>query len=236
MNEPLYLRDCYLRKWKTRVKSAKGKFVVLEDTAFYAKQGGQPWDTGTMKRASDGKTFRVVYTGIFDGKTSHEVDQEGIAQGDEMECELDWERRYLLMRHHTAAHVLSRVIFNETGALMSGNQLGLDRSRIDFALDTFDKERVKEWIDKANGIISEGREVSIEFMPREEAIKIEGFERTLADLVKKIDVLRVVQIKGLDKQGCGGTHVRNTSEIGRIVLLRTDNKGKSNRRVYFALE
>ena len=236
MKEPLYLKDCYLREWKARVKKAKGKFIVLDDTGFYPASGGQPWDEGTMKRVSDGKIFRVVYVGKFSGDISHEVDQEGLNPGDEVECQLDWDRRYLLMRHHTAAHVLSKVIFNETGALISGNQLGTDRSRIDFTLDVFEKDKVQGWIDKTNELIKEERGVKVEFIPREEALKIKDFIRTEADLLQKIDVLRVIHIEGFDKQACGGTHLKNLKEIGKITLVKADNKGKNNRRVYYKVE
>ncbi len=236
MKEPLYLRDNYLRSWKTRVKSAKEKFIVLEDSAFYPGAGGQPWDTGTMKRVSDSKAFKVVYVGKFSGEISHEVDQEGLKAGDDVECEVDWERRYLFMRYHTAAHVLSKIIFNETGAVISGNQLGADKSRIDFTLEEFDRERIAECVEKANEVIKEKRVVRTEFLPREEAMKIPDFARVNPDLIQKIDTLRVINIEGFDQQPCGGTHLRNIGEVGKIKLIKTDNKGKSNRRVYFSLE
>jgi Ser-tRNA(Ala) deacylase AlaX len=235
-NEPLYMKDCYLRNWKTRVKSVKDRFVVLEDTAFYPKAGGQPWDTGTIKRLSDGMEFRVLYAGRFSGEISQELDQEGLMAGDEVECDIDWERRYLFMRYHTAAHVLSKVIYNETGAVISGNQLGADKSRIDFTIEQFDREKAQEWVNKTNNIISGGREVKIEFMPFEKAVNIPDFVRTRADLLKKINVLRVINIVGLDQQACGGTHLRNIKEIGTISLLKIENKGKNNRRIYFSIE
>jgi misacylated tRNA(Ala) deacylase len=136
---------------------------------------------------------------------------------------------------HTAAHVLSKVIFDETRAVITGNQIGEDRTRIDFALDDFDRDKVQSWVDEANRIISESREVRIEFLNREEAMKIPDFVRQ-PDLIQKIDTLRIVNIKDLDIQPCGGAHVRNLKEIGGIRLLKTENKGKSNRRVYFSLD
>jgi len=234
MKDPLYLKDCYLKEWKTKVVSADKKFIVLEDTAFYPNAGGQPFDTGVMK--TGGKEFRVVFVGKFDGKISHEVDQEGLKEGDEVECQIDWDRRYRHMRMHTAAHVLTKVIFKESGAVISGNQLGEEKSRIDFNLEDFDKEKVQGWIDEANGVISEGRDVKLDFMPREEALKIPDFVRTMADLIQKIDVLRVINIEDFDKQACGGTHLKNIKEIGKIKLLKTDNKGKNNRRIYYTVE
>ena len=237
MREPLYLKDCYLKTWKTKVASVSdSKFVVLEDTGFYPASGGQPCDEGMMTRASDSREFKVVYVGKFSGKISHEVDQKGLQPGDEVECSIDWKRRYVLMRAHTAAHVLSKIIYKETGAVISGNQLGLEKSRIDFTLEEFDKQKVQEWVVKANEIIQEDRNVRIEFIPREEAVKIPDFVRTLADLIQKIDVLRVINIRDFDSQACGGTHLRNLKEIGKIRLLKTDNKGRMNRRIYFSVE
>lgn len=235
MNEPLYLKDCYLKSWKTTVEKADKKFIVLKDTAFYPNAGGQPWDTGEMKRLSDGKVFKVVFVGKFSGNISHEVDGEGLGAGDEVECTLDWDRRYMHMRMHTAAHVFSKVIYDETKAVITGNQLGTEKSRIDFALDDFDRERVQAWVDRANEVISEESEVRIDFLSREEAMKIPDFVRQ-PDLIQKIDTLRVIDIKDFDIQPCGGTHLKNIKEIGKIRLLKISNKGKNNRRVYYTIE
>jgi misacylated tRNA(Ala) deacylase len=231
----LYQDDSYAKEFEATVQELNnGKYIVLDDTAFYAQAGGQPHDTGTMTK--DGEEYKVVYVGKFDGKISHEVNKEGLKAGDRIKGRIDWERRYKLMRYHTAAHILSKVIFNETGALISGNQLGVDVSRIDFSLETFDKEQVQKWIDKTNELIEKKIPVKIEAIPREEALKIENFVRTMADLLQKIDILRVVNIEGFDKQACGGTHVKNLGEIIGIELVKTENKGKNNRRIYFKLK
>jgi misacylated tRNA(Ala) deacylase len=235
MKEPLYLRDSYLKSWKTGVKSANGKFIVLEDTAFYPKSGGQPWDTGTMKRLSDGRAFKVVYAGKFSGEISHEVDAEGLKHRDEVECSIDWPRRYLFMRYHTAAHVLSGLMFRETGALITGNQIGEDKTRIDFSLDTFDRELFKGFEDKANKVIRDAHPVKISFISREEAEKNPDLSKLARGMDPSIKEFRVVDIQGFDRQLCGGTHVKSTSEIGSLRIAGMENKGKSNRRVYFTL-
>jgi misacylated tRNA(Ala) deacylase len=236
VKEPLYLRDCYLKSWKTRVKSAKGKFVILEDTGFYPNSGGQPWDTGTMKRASDGRTFRVVYAGKFSGEISHEVDQEGLKEGDGVECEIDWPRRYLFMRYHTASHVLSGLIYRETGAMITGNQIGEEKTRVDFSLEDFDRELFRGFEEKANMIVSEAHPVRFVFISREEALRDPDLVRLARGMPPEIREFRVVDIEGFDRQFCAGTHIRNTSEIGTLRIVGMDNKGKSNRRVYFSLE
>ncbi|MBW3003596.1 alanyl-tRNA editing protein [Candidatus Woesearchaeota archaeon] len=235
MHGPLYFDDCYLKEFDATVKSVKdGKFVVLDNTAFYPNMGGQPNDTGVMIKG--GEEFKVVFVGKFDGEISHEVDHEGLVVGDSVHCVIDWERRYTLMKYHTAAHILSKVIYNETGAVTSGNQLGLDRSRIDFTLQEFDKDKVQGWIDKANEIIAKGAPVKIHFLTREEAMKIPDFIRTYKDLLPKgVEILRVINIEDFDQQACGGTHLKNISEIGKIELVKIENKGKGNRRVYFRL-
>lgn len=235
MDKPLYFEDCYMKEFDAKVVSVKNdKFVVLDNTAFYPNMGGQPNDTGVILKGSE--EFKVVFVGKFDGVISHEVDKVGLVEGDVVHCVIDWGRRYILMRYHTAAHVLSKVIYNETGALTSGNQLGLEQSRIDFTLQEFDKEKVQGWIDKANEIIASGGKVDIQFLSRHEAINISDFIRTNKDLLPKgVDELRIVNIQGFDQQACGGTHLKDIKEIGKIELVRIDNKGKGNRRVYFKL-
>lgn len=229
-----YQEDSYLKEFETTVEEVNNeKYVVLNDTIFYPNMGGQPNDTGSMTK--DGEEYKVVYVGKFDDKISHEVDKPGLKAGDKVRCIIDWEKRYKLMKYHTAAHILSKIIFKEAGAVTSGNQLGIDGSRIDFTLEQFDRGKVQGWMDETNEIIEKKIPVKIEAMKREEALKIEDFIRTKADLLQKIDVLRIVNIEGFDMQACGGTHVRNTGEIGRIELVKTENKGKDNRRIYFKL-
>ncbi len=236
MNEPLYLRDCYLRSWKTVVKSAKGKFITLEDTGFYPKSGGQPWDTGTIKRASDAKAFKVVYAGKFSGEISHEVDHEGLKGGDKVACEIDWPRRYLFMRYHTASHVLSGLIYRETGAMITGNQIGEDRTRVDFSLEGFDRELFRGFEEKANRVAREAHPVKFLFMSREEAMRDPDLVRLARGMSPDIKEFRVVDIEDFDRQFCAGTHLKNTSEIGSLRIVGMENKGKANRRVYFSLE
>jgi len=234
MKDPLYLKDCYLKEWKTKVVSADKKFIVLEDTAFYPNAGGQPFDTGIIKK--DGKEFRVVFVGKFSGKISHEVDQEGLKEGDEVECSVDWDRRYIHMRYHTAAHVLSAIINHETGAMMTGNQISAEKTRIDFSLEDFDREQIKSFEDKANDVIKKSLEVKTLFMPRDEVLKDQSLAKLAKGFPDNIKTFRVVDIVGFDKQACGGTHLKNISEIGKITVTKIDNKGANNRRVYFVME
>jgi misacylated tRNA(Ala) deacylase len=231
---PKYLLDCYLKEYETTVKQAKEKYIVLDDTIFYPNSGGQPHDEGTITK-KDGEEFKIVYVGIFSGEISHEVDRLGLKQGDKVHLSLNWERRYTLMKMHTAAHVLSRVLYEEAGATTSGNQLGLDRSRVDFTLEKFERDKIPSWIDKANKYIEEEAEVDKSVMSMEDALKIPGFAGPSPHLVKDLESLRVVSIGNMDAQPCGGTHLDNLSEIGEIVFVKAENKGRNNRRIYYTI-
>lgn len=232
--KPLYFDDSYLKEFETSIASVDGTNVVLEQTAFYPASGGQPNDTG--KLVKDGKEFVVVDVRKKNGQIVHVVNEQGLQKGDKVKGVVDWERRYKLMRLHTAAHVLSAIVNKMTGALVGGKQLNLDKSRIDFTIEQFDPNAIQQFADAANKTIAEGAEVSTYFLPRDEAMKIPGMVRLVNKLPPSVPELRVVEIKNVDKQACGGTHVKNIKEIGNIRVLKTENKGKAHRRMYYTLE
>lgn len=235
MAKALYLEDGYLRECDAIVVSvADGKYVVLDQTVFYPKGGGQPWDTGRIIKGNE--VYNVVYVGKFSGEVSHEVDQTGLREGDKVHCVLDWERRYRFMRSHTAAHVFASLLCIGTGALVTGNQLEEDKIRFDFSLENFDREILKEYVDKANELFRRGIPVKWYELPREEALKIPGVVKMAEAFPPDIPRLRIVEVVGVDKQADGGTHVKNLREVGQIKLLKAENKGKYNRRVYFTIE
>ena len=235
MTRALYLDDSYLRECDATVVSVKdGKYVVLDQTVFYPKGGGQPWDTGKMIR--DHETFNVVYVGKFSGEISHEVDHAGLKEGDKVHLALDWERRYKLMRSHTAAHIFASLLCNGTGALVTGNQLEEDKIRFDFNLEKFDPEILTEYIERANELFRKDIPVKWYELPREEALRIPGLIKMAEAFPPDIPRLRVVEVVSIDKQADGGTHVKNLKEVGGINVLKTENKGKQNRRVYFTLQ
>ena len=143
----LYLEDSYLKECDSTVISVKDrKFVVLNQTMFYPKGGGQPWDTGIIMKGNE--KYNVVYVRKFSGEISHEVDKKGLKRGDKVHFILNWVRRYKLMRSHTAAHVFASLLCSETGALITGNQIGEDKVRFDFSLEKFDRELLKKFISK----------------------------------------------------------------------------------------
>ncbi len=234
--EALYLEDCYMKEFNAYVESVeKGRFVVLDKTAFYPNSGGQPYDTGRIID-EEGNEYKVVYVGKFNGRISHEVDREGLKKGDKVKGVIDWDRRYRLMRYHTAAHILSEVIHKETGARVTGNQLSLEKGRIDFDLKDFNKEKIKEYEKKANEVIERNLEVKKYFMPKEEAFKNPDLFTLKNVLPPDVNNIRIVEVVGFDISACGGTHVDNTSEIKGIEIIKAENKGRENRRVYFKLK
>ena len=234
LTKALYLEDSYLKECNATVISVtNGKYVVLDQTVFYPKGGGQPWDTGKMIR--NGEVFNVVYVGKFSGKISHEVDHPGLKTGDKVHCILDWERRYRLMRSHTAAHVFASLICNGEGALVTGNDLGLDKIRFDFSLESLNRETILKYVEKANELFKKDIPVKTYWLPREEALKIPGVIKMAEALPPNIPKLRIVEIVGVDKQADGGTHVRNLREVGQIEFLKAVSKGKKNKRVYFRI-
>ncbi|MFH0890294.1 MAG: alanyl-tRNA editing protein AlaXM [Candidatus Aenigmatarchaeota archaeon] len=233
MAEQLYLHDSYIRNFTAAVVSTEGTNVILDVTAFYPSSGGQPGDTGTISVINADASFDVVEVTKKNNEIIHKVSTDGLSAGDMVECGINWTRRHVLMRMHTAAHILSAVFNKEEGVLITGNQLNIDKSRMDFNMENFDREKISRYVDIANNIIARNIPVETEFMKRETAMKIPGVVKLAHALPPEIPELRIVKIGDVDAQADGGTHVKNTSEIGRIELVDVENKGKSNRRLYY---
>ncbi len=234
MTDRLYQHDSYLEAFDARVTAALPEGVRLDRTAFFPTGGGVMGDTGAL--TGPGGTFRVVETVEDEGGVLHRLERPGLAEGDAVQGALDWPRRHLLMRYHTATHVLTGVMFNDYHVRVTGNQLTPEKARVDFAFEQFDREVLEEGFRRANGLVARNLAVRVSFVPaaearsRPELFKLEtGFRHDLPEL-------RLVEIVGFDTQADGGCHVAALSEIGRLVLTKTENKGKANRRVYFVLE
>jgi len=233
MARALYQEDSYMKECDATIVSVKdGKYVVLDQTIFCPKGGGLPHDLGKIIR---GDEFNVVYVGKFSGEISHEVDHAGLAPDRKVHCVLDWKRRNRLMRSHTASHTLASILWKETGALVTGNQIEFDKVRFDFSLENFDREIFQTLIVKANGLFTKDIPVKWYELPREEALKIPGIIKMAEAFPPEVERLRIVEIVGVDKQADGGPHVRSMKEVGQIEFLKAENKGKNNRRVYFRL-
>lgn len=223
----------------TAVQPAE-RLVLLDRTVFYPGGGGQPCDTGKLTRFSDRRSWPVVSARKGPEGVWHELagDDALPAIGDEVRGELDWERRYNLMRMHTALHVLCGVVFLDYGALVTGGNMAPDRARMDFEMDSseFTLERVAEIERRANEELRAGREVRVRILPREEAFQIPDLIRTKINLLPEgIAEVRTVEIVGLDLQADGGTHVQNTREVGELRVVGTRSKGKANKRLEIEL-
>ena len=227
--------DMYLKEFEATVESVKDdKYIVLDKTAFYPISGGVAFDIGILIK--DGKEFPVVYVGKFDGIISHEVSKPGLKEGDKVRGRIDWERRYKLMRLHTTAHILAAIMHNKAHSLITGGQIEPDKARMDFSLEEFDRNKIDEYIALANTLVQKGAKVNIGYMKREEALKIPDMVKLANKMPPNVDIFRTIEIEGIDKQADGGCHVNNIKEIGKIELVNVDNKGKSNRRLYFMVE
>ena len=231
--DALYLKDSYQKEFTARIINVEGNFVYLNQTAFYPNSGGQPHDTGSLYKGKE--EFNVLFTTKMSGKIAHQVDKTGLKINDEVKGYINWDRRYKLMRMHTAAHIISEMFHKETNALITGNQLDLEQSRIDFSLENFDKNKIAECIKKSNEIVKNNLPIKVYFLSREKAMKIPQVTKLAMGLPEAIKEVRIVEIQGYDKQADGGTHVKSTKEVGEIKFLKAENKGKDNRRVYFTL-
>lgn len=234
MTDLLYLHDSYLKEFDARVALIEGQAVVLERTAFYPGGGGQPADTGRLKW--DGDEGRVVEVRKQDNQVWHVLEGALPAAGFPVRGILDWDRRYAIMRHHSALHVLVGVVYRLYGALVTGGAIYPERARMDFSLEDLSKERVAAIETEANKVIQEGRRILVRFVTREE-FEQSDLTRLAKDLLPPhVREVRVVEIEGFDAQADGGTHVADTREIGRLVVTKTENKGKANRRLEIELK
>ncbi len=235
MTELLYLQDAYLKTFEAAVVSVEGAEVALDRTAFYPGGGGQPNDVGRLLLGE--RVLPVVKVRRREGLVWHQIEGEPPAPGEQVQGELDWERRYQLMRTHTAMHILCGVIWRDYGASVTGGNMQPLRGRMDFEFEHMQKELVREIEVKINQEVEAARPVRTEILPREEAFKIPDLIRTKINLLPEaIQQVRVVEIVGLDLQADGGTHVANTSEVGPIRIVDYKSKGAINKRIVVELQ
>lgn len=231
MTRKLFWEDAYVREFDAAVSSVDGNQVVLDQTAFNPRGGGLVGDLGTLDGVRVLDTIKASADSI-----AHVLEgTHSLAAGNKVHGVLDWNRRHRIMRMHTSAHLLSAIFNKETGALITGNQIEPDKSRIDFSLDDFDREKMLVYCTQANEAIARNPPVKTYFMKREEALKIPGITKLASVMPPDVKDLRIVEIEGYDLQADGGVHVKNLGEVGKIEPLKFENKGKSNRRMYFAI-
>lgn len=233
--ELLYQTDAYSKTFEATVVAINGPAVALDRTAFYPGGGGQPHDLGRL--TGDNQTWRVAKVWREGPTIWHGLEGEPPAAGTVVRGELDWDRRYALMRTHTAFHILCGVVWRDYGAKVTGGNMDRLRGRMDFEFENLRAELVQEIVGKINAEVAAARPIRVSFLPRAEADRHPDLIRTKVNLLPPdITTVRVVEIKGLDVQADGGTHVANTREVGRMRILDYKSKGKINKRIEIAVE
>ncbi len=235
MTEILAYDDSYLREFDAVVLDSTDKGVSLDRTAFYPGGGGQPPDTGSL--TSGGREWKVKKLSRAGGKLIHELDSEPPAAGETVRGVIDWDRRYELMRTHTALHVLCGVVWRDYGAQVTGGDMKPLSARMDFELESMSASFANEVEERVNAEVEAARPVHIRTLPRQEAFAIPDLIRTKINLLPpSIQEVRIVDIEGLDLQADGGTHVANTREVGAIKVVGRESKGRINKRLRIAVE
>lgn len=233
MTEELFASDAYRRSFDATVAEVDrdGGRVALARTAFYPGGGGQPHDLGSLDWGAGAMPVTRVKREA--GRIWHWVDAPELpGEGTEVAGELDWGRRHLLMRTHTALHVLCGVVWAEFGIPVTGGNMEPGSGRLDFPLESISAELGRRLESRINEELAAARAVVVEFLGRDAADADTALIRTAANLIpREIDPLRVIDIVGLDKQADGGTHVASTAEVGAVRVTGTESKGKGNKRV-----
>jgi misacylated tRNA(Ala) deacylase len=243
VHEQLCYTDAYARTVETRVASVDAggdaPLVVLDRTAFYPGGGGQPSDRGLLLRTADGRTWTVRAARKAGGEIVHELEPspDGPPEvGDVLTADLDWHRRYALMRTHTALHALCGVVWRDYGALVTGGNMEPGGGRMDFEFERMSGDLVDAIEATVNAELAHKRDVRVAVLPRAEAFAIPDLIRTKINLLPEgIAEIRTIEIVGLDLQADGGTHVSNTSEVGSIKVTGYESKGRINKRIRLEL-
>ena len=230
MADLIFREDPYQRSCRARVAAVSPAGIELDRTVFYPTGGGQPGDSGWLRRA-DGTEVRLA--GAVKGEGADavrhlpEAGAPVLAPGEEVEAVLDWERRFRHMRFHTALHLLCAVV----PAPVTGGQVAQDKARLDFDIDM--DRLVKEAIEEGlNRLVEEAHPVRSRWIPDEELDARPELVRTMSvQPPRGLGGVRVLEIEGVDLQPCGGTHVANTREVGRLAVLKIRSEGARNRRV-----
>ncbi|HEY59849.1 MAG TPA: alanyl-tRNA editing protein [Anaerolineae bacterium] len=239
MTKYIYQNDSYIKSFTAQVTAVdtENHALQLDQTAFYPGGGGQLPDAGILYVNEE--VLSLKRARMIKGEHWHFLKEEAVLPGvgEEVQGEIDWERRYKIMRTHTAMHILCGVIFRDYGALVTGGNMDILKARMDFEFESMSKELVQVIEEAINKEVQAAHEVWVANLPREEAFKIPDLIRTKINLLPEhIQQVRTVEIVGLDLQADGGTHVHNTREVGKIKVVDYKSKGKINKRIYVELE
>jgi misacylated tRNA(Ala) deacylase len=239
MSELLYQTDSYLHKFEARIEGVneEKRAVLLDRTAFYPGGGGQPNDMGTLGAGADDFPVLKVFKGPEGIWHALGGEQSLPVIGTPVKAELDWERRYRLMRTHTAMHILCGVVFRDYGAQVTGGDMEPLKGRMDFEFETMSADLVHVIEAAVNAEAQKNHPIRVSILPREEAFQIPDLIRTKINLLPPgIEFVRTVELVGLDLQADGGTHVHSTAEVGHIRVVDYKSKGKINKRIYVELD
>lgn len=237
MTELLFQTNSYLKEFQAKIVKIfpDENAVVLNRTAFYPVGGGQPSDTGTITKGHE--TFIVSKVKKQNGNVLHFIEGKLPEEDLEIIGKIDWNRRYEFMRTHTALHILSAVVWRDYKAQVTGGNMESLKGRLDFEFENINAELVKEIEMKINDEVENARKIFVKFLPRKQADKVPDLIRTKINLLpKNLTEIRIVEIEGLDIQADGGTHVRNTEEVGKICIDEYKSKGRINKRIKISLE
>lgn len=235
--EELASRDAYLAEAEGKVLEVVDGGILLDRTVFYARGGGQPGDVGVIRW--DGGEVEVLDTIRREGRPFHLIADGGALPdpGAAIHGLIDWERRYRTMRTHTALHALSGLVFRDFGAKVTGGNMEPGAARMDFELDGISVEFGQQVERKLNDELTKGYPTEVIYMARQEALKDPDLIRTKVNLIPEwVEEIRVIDIVGLDRQADGGTHVASTLEVGHVTVVKTESKGKANKRMRIALD
>ena len=235
MTDILCYNDSYLQDFEAIVTDVVGTGIVLDKTVFYPGGGGQPCDTGTIKW--DGGSTEISKVSRGDGKLVHKVEDSMPDVGESITGVIDWDKRYQLMRTHTALHILCGVVWRDYAAQVTGGNMTPLQARMDFELSEMSSGFASEIENRVNQEVQAERDIKVFNLSREEAFKIPDLIRMkINKLPDSISEVRIVDISGLDLQADGGTHVHNTREVGNIRVIGHESKGRINKRLRIAVE
>lgn len=236
MTERIYASDAYARELQAtvvEVDSHDGR-VLLDRTVFYPGGGGQPHDVGELHVSDD--RLSVVRVAEDSRGVWHWLDWGLPPVATVVRGVVDWERRYRLMRTHTAMHALCGVVWDRFASPVTGGNMGPGEGRLDFELPAWDHDQRQRLEDELNRQLAAARPVQVAFLPREEADRDPHLIRTKVSLLPpELGLVRVVDIVGLDRQADGGTHVASTLEVGSVKIAKVESKGKGFRRFRIVL-
>ncbi len=232
----LYLYDSYQRDFEATIQQINNREIVLDQTAFHPLNGGVACDTGFLSAKSDKHLILQVAINRENKEITHFASEApNWKTGDIIQGEIDWLRRYRLMRLHTAAHLIAAVLYRDYHALITGGQVNVDQAKLDFNLEKTERKTFEDAIAKANAETRRNTKLKVYFLERSVALKVPGIVKLAERMPPDVQNLRIVEIPGIDLQADGGPHVNNTHEIGDISILKVENKGKMQRRVYFTV-